>query len=240
MGGFAVLKDKQDKSEMIEENDEIQNQETLGNKLQKARKDLNLSVEDVAEKLRLKSVVIKNFENDIFTQPDLPATFTKGYLRSYVRFLKLPDELLTDTVCSETKTASVNIKPLKMKPQSKPCRGLLKVITTLVLLVAFGMTLLWWWQNYQQEQQDRETLVTNSDNTTLQALNTTTEKEENKKVDNAKDENVSDSQKYTEKQTNVLLQTQPDETKSANTQAEVQSKVEQPTAIKDDLRSTYI
>ncbi len=169
MSGFAVLRDKQDKNEMIEDN-KVENSETLGNKLQNARKELNLSIEDVANKLRLKSAVIERFENDIFTLPDLPATFTKGYLRSYVRLLKLPDELFENTVCSGTKIP--NIKPMEMKPQNKPCRGLLKVITVLVLLIAFGMTLLWWWQNYQQEQQQRDTLVTNGDNVTLQA-NTT-------------------------------------------------------------------
>ncbi|MDP8078585.1 RodZ domain-containing protein [Phocoenobacter skyensis] len=156
MDGFVVLRDKTINESDIDDKDE-KSEVTLGAKLRSARETRGLSIGEVADKLRLKYLIIESFENDIFTFPDLPVAFTKGYLRSYVRFLKLPEELLLHTNCGSTKTPKLNSMHIRENPKSK-C-GWIKGITVLILLVAFGMTLLSWWQNYQQEQQKRDLLV---------------------------------------------------------------------------------
>ncbi|MDG6881312.1 Cytoskeleton protein rodZ [Phocoenobacter uteri] len=204
-------------------------QETLGNKLKKARLNLDLSVDDVATKLRLRSAVIENFENNIFTLPDLPVAFTKGYLRSYVRFLKLPDSLFQNAFSDSSKEIP-NLKPMHIKPQAKPCRGFLKTLTILILLIAFGMTLLWWWQNYQQEQEKRDDLVNaNSDTISLQdsrlPITQTTTLEPNKDVtDSATEttESASSATEQLENQTDSIVNSeeQPSEPENVATEAQ--------------------
>ena len=80
---------------MNTENNEEQKitEETLfpGDVLRQAREQLGYSQKDIANRLRLRLSVIDNIENNQFDQAQL-ATFTRGYVRSYAKYVGLEEE----------------------------------------------------------------------------------------------------------------------------------------------------
>lgn len=133
---------------------------SLGQQLRSAREALNLSITDVAEKTNLKKSHIESIENDIFILKNVAPTFVRGYVRNYVKFLRLPESLISSVNYGEvTIPKEAATKAAAVKSSSKSQGRSLKYLTILVLLAALGMTLLWWWQGYQKEQENREQLV---------------------------------------------------------------------------------
>lgn len=136
---------------------------SLGQQLKSAREALNLSIEDVAQKTTLKKSHLESLENDIFILQNVAPTFVRGYVRSYVRFLRLPEELVSSVNYGEvTIPKEVINKTSSGKIVQKSQSRWVKYLTFIVLLSAVGMTLLWWWQDYQTEQQNRDQFVNNA------------------------------------------------------------------------------
>lgn len=136
---------------------------SLGQQLKHAREALNLTIDDVAQKTNLKKNHIESLENDIFILQNVPPAFVRGYVRNYVRFLRLPEELIGSvnygevTIPKEVKKAA----PIPVKNQKSQTRWV-KGLTWLILLGAVGMTLAWWWQEHQKDQASREQLIVNT------------------------------------------------------------------------------
>lgn len=136
---------------------------SLGQQLKHAREALNLTIDDVAQKTNLKKNHIESLENDIFILQNVPPAFVRGYVRNYVRFLRLPEELIGTvnygevTIPKEVKKAA----PIPVKNQKSQTRWV-KGLTWLILLGAVGMTLAWWWQEHQKDQASREQLIVNT------------------------------------------------------------------------------
>lgn len=63
-------------------------QQSIGERLQQARQRLGLSLDEISEKLKIKKDILLNFEANKFTSK-LPNVYTRGFFRSYVKFLKL-------------------------------------------------------------------------------------------------------------------------------------------------------
>lgn len=133
---------------------------SLGQQLKQAREALGLSVEDVAKKTNLKKSHIESLENDIFVLQNVAPTFVRGYVRNYVRFLRLPEGLVSSVNYGEVilpKTVINNAQPSKVKQKSQT--QWVKYLTIAILLGALGMTLVWWYQDYQKEQANRDQFV---------------------------------------------------------------------------------
>ncbi|AWI50957.1 DUF4115 domain-containing protein [Actinobacillus porcitonsillarum] len=136
---------------------------SLGQQLKSAREALNLSIEDVAQKTNLKKSHLESLENDIFILQNVAPTFVRGYVRNYVRFLRLPEELVSSVNYGEvTIPKEILHKTSSEKVVQKSQNQWVKYLTIFVLLGAIGMTLLWWWQDYQAEQQNRDQFVNNA------------------------------------------------------------------------------
>lgn len=136
---------------------------SLGQQLKQSREALQLSIEDVAQKTNLKKSHIESLENDIFILQNVAPTFVRGYVRNYLRFLRLPEDLASSVNYGEVKIPKeVLHKTSAGKVMQKSQNLWVKYLTIFVLLAAIGMTLLWWWQNYQQEQENREQFVNNA------------------------------------------------------------------------------
>ncbi|MBV6541108.1 helix-turn-helix domain-containing protein [Ursidibacter maritimus] len=137
---------------------------SLGQQLKNAREALDLSIEDIASKTNLKKNHIEALENDIFILQNVPPTFVRGYVRNYVRFLRLPEELVNSvnygevTIPNEVKRPVSNIPVHNQKSQLR----WVKTLTWLILLCAVGMTLAWWWQEHQKEKMSSDELVSNN------------------------------------------------------------------------------
>ena len=136
---------------------------SLGQQLKQSREALQLSIEDVAQKTNLKKSHIESLENDIFILQNVAPTFVRGYVRNYLRFLRLPEDLVSSVNYGEVKIPKeVLHKTSAGKVVQKSQNLWVKYLTIFVLLAAIGMTLLWWWQDYQQEQENRDQFVNNA------------------------------------------------------------------------------
>ncbi|EFX90799.1 hypothetical protein HMPREF0027_2156 [Actinobacillus ureae ATCC 25976] len=149
-------------TESINPTEENQDVRSLGKKIKQAREALNLSVEDVAKKTNLKKSHIEALENDIFILQNVAPTFVRGYVRNYLRFLRLPEELVSSVNYGEVTIPKEAVKTPSVKAVQKSQTQWMKYLTVLVLLAAAGMTLLWWWQDYQKEQENRDQFVISS------------------------------------------------------------------------------
>lgn len=138
---------------------------SLGQQLKNARETLKLSIKDVSHKTNLKKSHLESLENDIFIFPDVPPTFVRGYMRKYVRFLRLPESLVQQanygevTIPKEVKKAAAIPVSNNYKSQNR----WIKWLTVLVLLGAVGMTLAWWWQEHKKDEVSRDSLVNSSE-----------------------------------------------------------------------------
>lgn len=119
---------------------------SLGQCLTRARLARTLSLQQVAERLRLPLRVIAALENDDFTShPGI--TFMRGYLSSYARLLGLNEQQVA------SKFASLGLKQhtLEISPMEPIyCEGAsfaeryLRIITFFVLFVLIGLVMVWW------------------------------------------------------------------------------------------------
>ena len=114
-----------------------------GERLQKARKERELEIAAVAERLNLSPGVVRALEADDYRM--LPnATFVKGYLRSYARALEINgDDLVRSYEAITGCNQPVAIEPIGVPMVSDPRKTRRNLLLALVggLVVATG---LWW------------------------------------------------------------------------------------------------
>lgn len=142
--------------------EQLSNSVNLGQQLRSAREKLGLTLEDVANKTNLKIAVLTHFENNEFNIPHIPATFARGYLRSYLKFLKLPAELLqTQTTFGEEVKNDLNKNHRAKNSVNRYVshHHWLRPLSWMVLIIIIGMTVLWWWQDHQRSTSERESFV---------------------------------------------------------------------------------
>lgn len=136
---------------------------SLGERFRQAREALNLSLEDVSKQIALRPAILAQIENNEFIQKNVPATFMKGYVRNYGRFLRLPESLWADLSFGDDEKNDLgkNARATRSVNQYSSHSRWVGYLTALVLLIALSMTGLWWWQNYQKSNEERDTLVQN-------------------------------------------------------------------------------
>ena len=134
---------------------------SFGDKLRQTREALNLSLEDVAKAISLRPSILAKLENNEFVQKDVPSTFLRGYVRSYAKFLRIPDAEWTHLTFGEAhkNDLSKNTRATRSVNQYSSHSRWVGTLTTIILLAAVGMTGLWWWQNYQKSNEERDNLV---------------------------------------------------------------------------------
>jgi len=71
---------------------------TLGDKFRIAREALHLSLEEVADAIALRPSILKSLEENQFVNAAVPATFMRGYVRNYAKFLRIPESEWTNLV----------------------------------------------------------------------------------------------------------------------------------------------
>lgn len=70
--------------------------QTIGEKLEEARKRKGISVREAAESTKIRGDYLQKFEANSF-DVDLPPLYIRGFLRSYARYLDLePDRIVSD------------------------------------------------------------------------------------------------------------------------------------------------
>ncbi|OOF46797.1 hypothetical protein BKK51_01640 [Rodentibacter trehalosifermentans] len=136
---------------------------SVGEQFRQAREALNLSLEDVSKEITLRPAILMQIENNEFIQKNVPATFMRGYVRSYGKFLRLPESFWSDLSFGEDEKNDLdkNARATRSVNQYASHSRWVGYLTALVLLIALSMTGLWWWQSYQQSNEERDTLVQN-------------------------------------------------------------------------------
>ena len=134
---------------------------SFGDKLRQAREALNLSLEDAAKAISLRPSILEKLENNEFVQKNVPSTFMKGYVRSYTKFLRIPESEWAHLTFGEAykNDLSKNTRATRSVNQYSSHSRWVGTLTTIILLAAVGMTGLWWWQNYQKSNEERDNLV---------------------------------------------------------------------------------
>ncbi|QEQ59974.1 helix-turn-helix domain-containing protein [Haemophilus influenzae biotype aegyptius] len=132
-----------------------------GEIFRQTREALNLSLEDVAKEITLRPSILEQLENNEFIQKSTPSIFVKGYVRSYAKFLRLPDSVWENIVFAETEKNDLgkNARSTRAVNQYSSHNRWIGRLTAIVFVIVIGMTGLWWWQSYQQNTQERDNLV---------------------------------------------------------------------------------
>jgi cytoskeleton protein RodZ len=118
----------------------------FGARLKSTREAMGLERKDVATQLRLNEKIIVMMEKDRYPV-DLPITFIRGYLRSYAKFLQIPD--------LEIKKGIEPIKPKSiqndvMSPPPKPVDAVtsgdyfMQFFTYLIIFTLVALAGMWW------------------------------------------------------------------------------------------------
>lgn len=135
---------------------------TVGDKFRLAREALNLSLESVAQVIALRPSILQDIENNRFIHRSTPATFVRGYVRSYAKFLKIADyEWLNviDFGDEQKNDLGKNARATNSVNRYSSHNRWVSYFSALVVLVVLGMTVMWWWESYQQSNAERDNLV---------------------------------------------------------------------------------
>jgi len=118
-----------------------------GQMLREARTKLSLSTEDIANKLNFKAAVVADIEQDIFNQK-LPATFNRGYLRSYAKLVNVDtDEVLSAyDMLDIAKVQRSEMQSFSNLTEKQAEHSRLMWLSYLIVAILFGLMVLWWLQ----------------------------------------------------------------------------------------------
>ncbi|OGT42451.1 MAG: hypothetical protein A3F42_00510 [Gammaproteobacteria bacterium RIFCSPHIGHO2_12_FULL_37_34] len=120
----------------------------LGARLKLARETLGLESKDAASQLRLNEKYIQMMEKEDYPD-DLPATFIRGYLRSYGRLLQIPTQEIEQAI-EEFKPALSNYPPttaptIKSYTPITNDNHLMRFFTYMIALTFIGLVGAWWY-----------------------------------------------------------------------------------------------
>ncbi|WP_413285081.1 cytoskeleton protein RodZ [Vibrio sp. MA40-2] len=131
-----------------------------GDMLRNKRKELGISQQEIADRLRLRLSIIQSIDNNNY-EFDQVATFTRGYLRSYARAVYLDEKKVLSSLDgfkeaqhSEQKMQSFSRQTKKAKHDSRIMK-----LTWIIFVIIIGISSVWWYQN----QQDTLTEMSQSD-----------------------------------------------------------------------------
>ena len=137
---------------------------TTGERLRVAREELGLSQQAVAERLCLKVSTVRDIEDDK-APAELASTFLRGYIRSYARLVRIPEEELLPMMAKQAPIKAAKVAPMQsfsLGKRRKKRDGWLMSFTWLILFVVVGLTGAWWWQNHKAQQEEISTMADQS------------------------------------------------------------------------------
>ena len=123
-----------------------------GNRLQAARIQQGLSLEDVASRMRLSVDIVAAIEDNDFDRIIAPI-FAKGYLRSYSRLVAIDEAEIIQLYCDIYSEADPPIASTSnMVPQLTSTDARIKWTTYLVVVVLGALLVAWWWNAEQHHE----------------------------------------------------------------------------------------
>ncbi|WP_371376409.1 RodZ domain-containing protein [Thalassotalea aquiviva] len=118
-----------------------------GHMLKDARESLGLSVEQVAEQLRLRVTVVKDIECEQF-DTSVPETFIRGYLKNYAKLVEVDyDDVKTSyDAIAVAKQQGAEMKSFSQGKRKKAENNRLMFACYALFLGLVSLTILWWYQ----------------------------------------------------------------------------------------------
>lgn len=117
---------------------------TVGTRLRAARMARGLSVDDVAQSLKLATRIIEAIEDDAYDRLPSP-TYVRGYLRGYAMLLGLPPQELIDSF-NTTPQAARRVDMTVPAPvrETNSSDVTVRFGTLLVAVLVIGLSVMWW------------------------------------------------------------------------------------------------
>ncbi|PHM46234.1 cytoskeleton protein RodZ [Xenorhabdus mauleonii] len=129
---------------------------TAGQILCQAREKLELSQQNVADRLCLKLSTVRDIEEDHIPSNITP-TFFRGYIRAYAKLVQVPEAEILSVLDKQMPVKTVKVSQMQSFSSGKKRKkrdGWLMKITWAVIILLLGMTVLWWWQNHKEQQNE--------------------------------------------------------------------------------------
>ena len=169
---------------MIEEEQQEATIQGPGQILKLARDRAGLTSQDIANKLKLKKVVIEDLEQDNY-DINISLTFIKGYLKLYAKYVQVDE---SEIIKAFENLSTQSNEPAKMQSFSRRVAhqandDKLMLVTYFIVAVVIALVVLWWFQENSAETLESSNL----DNTTEQ---TPTEIEPNIPVENTQTDSL--------------------------------------------------
>ncbi|GEK14826.1 DUF4115 domain-containing protein [Aliivibrio fischeri] len=119
--------------------------------LKEAREELNLTLEDISSRLRLRVEVLEQIEADQFDMGKL-ATFTRGYYRSYAKVVNVPEQKVLDALdqLGKAQIEQHDMQSFSRKTKRDKHDNRIMKLTWVIFALILSMSVLWWWQEQAQ------------------------------------------------------------------------------------------
>ncbi len=211
-----------------------------GQLLKEAREALNLTIEDISSRLRLRVEVLEQIEADQFDMGKL-ATFTRGYYRSYAKVVNVPETKVLNALdqLGKAKIEQHDMQSFSRKTKREKHDNRIMKLTWVIFAIILGMSVLWWWQE-QAQLESRNDAQLISDVATAESMDSA---DKNTEVETKP---MLDEAEMLEVDTNVSeLETSPEALekeieKEPEAAAVFEEKIEEKTAIiSDDVVMTF-
>ncbi len=136
-------------SDITQENPGSRRSTGPGDRLQAARIEQDLSIEDVATRMHLSIGILKAIEVNNFDEVTAPI-FVKGYLRAYARIVSLDeDEIIQQYLDYYSDEDPPISSTSNLAPEISSDDARIKWTTYLVIVGLLGLLAVWWWNQYQ-------------------------------------------------------------------------------------------
>ena len=121
-----------------------------GDRLQAARIEKGLTIDDVANRMHLSVAILQSIEENNFEDITAPI-FVKGYLRAYARIVSLDEEEMIQQYMSFYSDEDPPINSTSnTSPEISADDARIKWTTYVVIFVLCGLLAAWWWNNNQK------------------------------------------------------------------------------------------
>jgi cytoskeleton protein RodZ len=127
-----------------EESQEREEKPTLGNRLRTARYARELSIEKIADELRIEEHVLVALEEDRLNDIKVAPVFIKGYIKQYGRLLRLDYDELRQAFHEQVDAEDVSLKPnssIQLRDERHITVWIVAALAAALLIVAL---LVWW------------------------------------------------------------------------------------------------
>jgi len=122
-----------------------------GDRLQAARINAGMSVEDVANRMHLSISILEAIEENNFDEITAPI-FVKGYLRAYSRIVSLDEEEMIQQYIDFYSDEDPPINSTSnTSPEISADDARIKWTTYIVIIVLCGLLAAWWWSKNQNQ-----------------------------------------------------------------------------------------